>query len=515
MIGLAPQPQRIKSADAVAKPHAAARVAGYSGNQARLRRLTVGEQPLQAKLTIGATNDPLEHEADAAADLVMRMADPKIALSPAAATLSRKCAACEKEEEKPLMREAVASDMAGEAAPMVVDSVLGAPGRPLDPLTQEFMASRFGADFSDVRVHTGAQAAQSAAEVGARAYTVGSNVVFGSGQYDPASEDGRRLLAHELAHTLQQGGGALKRAPCRSTSECATAAPGDTANFVVGIAPVQAANAAALAAAPPASPQAAQRALIGAPTPDIGRLMAANGVVLRPEVFGIFQSPAIEGNAGAQTQRCSNFPNGSPAGAALRTNPAAAGKSCIEVPPSLEVRAGPLVGVAPPGTAAQRAERARVLSVIAHEMEHAHFDTTQAATIAPTGDCDINTIVRPNPDPTFDAFRVKFFLSEIAAISNQFPTYFDNFMANDNPGDHRLLFDDERNEAFNRKEGIVGSIRGLQCACSCPSVNALVTQTINLAMADWTPAQQLAFRRAMTRIMPSFWPPALRAADAP
>ena len=65
------------------------------GNQAHLRRLATGGQPLQAKLTIGAVNDPLEHEADAAADRVMRMADPQVALSPAGPNLSRKCAACE------------------------------------------------------------------------------------------------------------------------------------------------------------------------------------------------------------------------------------------------------------------------------------------------------------------------------------------------------------------------------------------------------------------------------------
>ena len=456
-------------------------------------------------------DDPLEREADAAADKVMRMADPAFDLSSAAVpALRRKCAACEDEEKGTIRREAE-TPSSGEAAPSIVHDVLGLPGRALDPPTRDFMASRFGADFSDVRIHTDAGAAESARSVGAHAYTVGSHVVFGAGRYDPGGEDGRRLIAHELAHTLQQDGG-LRRAPCRSAAQCATPTPGDTGDFVAGIAPVQAANNAALAAAPAADPQ---RGLIGAPTPNIAALMAANGVVLRAEVFGLFQSPAIEGNAGAQTSPCSQFPTGSPAGAALAANPAAAGKSCIEVPPSLETLAGTVVGVAPPGTAAQRSDRAQVLSTVQHEMEHAHFDQTQAATITPTADCTINTVVRPSADPAFDDFRVGFFLSEIAAISNQFPTYFDNFIANDNPGDHRLLFDDERNQAFNPQEGIVGSIQGLQCACSCASVNDLVTQTINLAMADWTPRQRLAFLRAMTRIMPSFWPPLLRTPDGP
>ena len=169
-----------------------------SGNQANLRRL-------QAKLTIGAVNDPLEQEADAAAERVMRMADPSISHT-APPTLSRKCAECEEDEEKKssLQRQATSGGLEGTLAPPVVDAVLSSPGRPLAPATQSFMGDRFGADFSEVRIHTDAKAAESAAAVRARAYTVGRDVVFGAGQYDPAGAGGRQLLAHELAHTLQQ-----------------------------------------------------------------------------------------------------------------------------------------------------------------------------------------------------------------------------------------------------------------------------------------------------------------------
>jgi hypothetical protein len=179
------------------------------GNQARLRRMANG-QPLQARLTIGAVDDPLEREADAAADRVMRMADPQVSLS-AGPTLSRKCATCE--EEEGLERKAAGPGMAGEAAPPIVDSVLNAPGQALDPTAHAFMAARFGTDFADVRVHTDAQAAQSAAAVNARAYTVGRNIVFGAGQYGPGHDAGRHLLAHELAHVVQQrtGAAAIRR----------------------------------------------------------------------------------------------------------------------------------------------------------------------------------------------------------------------------------------------------------------------------------------------------------------
>ena len=91
-------------------------------------------------------------------------------------------------------------------APPLVHEVLRSPGRPLDPKTRDFMEPRLGQDFSRVRVHTDAKAAESARDVHALAYTVGSDVVFAAEQYAPFRKTGKRLLAHELAHTIQQGG---------------------------------------------------------------------------------------------------------------------------------------------------------------------------------------------------------------------------------------------------------------------------------------------------------------------
>src|SRR5205085_9063629 len=102
-----------------------------------------------------------------------------------------------------------ARDGATEAPP-VVNEALSSTGRPLDEPTREFMESRFGHDFSRVRVHTGERAAGSARALNALAYTVGDDVVFGPGRYAPRTDAGRHLLAHELAHTIQQGGGASK-----------------------------------------------------------------------------------------------------------------------------------------------------------------------------------------------------------------------------------------------------------------------------------------------------------------
>ena len=93
----------------------------------------------------------------------------------------------------------------GEVPP-IVHKVLQSPGQPLDEYTRVFMESRFGHDFSKVRVHTDAMAAESARAVNALAYTVGRDVVFREGRYVPRAAEGNKLLAHELAHVVQQAG---------------------------------------------------------------------------------------------------------------------------------------------------------------------------------------------------------------------------------------------------------------------------------------------------------------------
>ncbi|WP_437681454.1 eCIS core domain-containing protein [Sorangium sp. So ce131] len=98
------------------------------------------------------------------------------------------------------------SSPVGSFAPPSVQETLQSPGEPLDRAARQFMEPRFGWDFSRVRVHSGSRAAQSARDVNALAYTVGQHVVFAEGRYEPQTPRGRHLLAHELAHTIQQTG---------------------------------------------------------------------------------------------------------------------------------------------------------------------------------------------------------------------------------------------------------------------------------------------------------------------
>ena len=118
-----------------------------------------------------------------------------------------------------------------------VANVLASPGRPLETTTRQSMESRFGRDFSNVRVHADSDAAVASRSVGARAFTVGNHIAFGAGNYVPSSRRGTQLLAHELTHTVQQAGtpGTLMRAPegdKQPTSEPEKQAD-DTANKVL------------------------------------------------------------------------------------------------------------------------------------------------------------------------------------------------------------------------------------------------------------------------------------------
>jgi len=189
---------------------------------------------IQPKLTINEPGDRYEQEGDATAERIMRMpvttpiAKPFYSPAPAViqrcdcdkeeihrkessiSTLSvipdtgtpiqRKCSACE-EEEKIQRKETNAG------APLVtntVTQVLTSSGQPLDAGTRNFMESRFGNDFSNVRIHNDSMAHRSSADINARAYTNGTHIVFGNGEYNPFSLPGKQLLAHELTHVVQQ-----------------------------------------------------------------------------------------------------------------------------------------------------------------------------------------------------------------------------------------------------------------------------------------------------------------------
>lgn len=175
-------------------------------------------KPAAAKLRVNTPGDVYEQEADRIAEHVIRMPEPGAAITPqflgAAPEVRRacfcggSCGKCQVEqgyEHEQLQTKHVGSgDLAATAAPPAVHDVLRSPGQPLDPATRAFFEPRFGHDFGRVRIHNDERAVTSARAVNASAYTVGKEVVFGAAQFAPHTIEGRKTLAHELTHVVQQ-----------------------------------------------------------------------------------------------------------------------------------------------------------------------------------------------------------------------------------------------------------------------------------------------------------------------
>lgn len=196
----------------------------YSSNQmdGRLPRLDIigfnfANIGIQPKLKISQPNDAYEQEADRVAERVMRMPTPSVSITSMGDTkdegIARKCAACEMkedEDEKQLnisRKPSTASNL--DVNNGIVDNIdkfrSKSSSISLDTNTQEFMESRFGYDFSNIRIHTDEVAVHLSSLLSAEAFTMGNHIYFSQGRYSPHSMSGRFLLAHELSHTLQQG----------------------------------------------------------------------------------------------------------------------------------------------------------------------------------------------------------------------------------------------------------------------------------------------------------------------
>jgi hypothetical protein len=167
--------------------------------QLAVRRAPIG---VQTQLHVSAPGNAYEREADRVADEVLRVPE---------ARLQRQADEEDKEKEeflqtKPLVQRRATDGEGANEAPPIVHEVLRSPGQPLDSSTRAFFEPRFGYDFSQVRVHTDARAAESVRAVNALAYAVGHDIVLAPRQYARETAAGRHLLAHELAHVVQQAG---------------------------------------------------------------------------------------------------------------------------------------------------------------------------------------------------------------------------------------------------------------------------------------------------------------------
>jgi Domain of unknown function (DUF4157) len=164
---------------------------------------------VQPKLTLNQPNDVYEEEADRTADKVMRTPINEPAFFSSQnhfeSGVQLKCKDCEDEEK---LDRKESSSKPAEANSNVSSFIgsLSSKGSPLPESTKGFFEPRFGYDFSNVKIHDDADAAKSAQSINALAYTTGNNIVFNQNQFSPESESGKKLLAHELAHVIQQKG---------------------------------------------------------------------------------------------------------------------------------------------------------------------------------------------------------------------------------------------------------------------------------------------------------------------
>ncbi len=180
------------------------------------------QNTFQPKLKINQPGDKYEQEADRIANQIMRMSTPQvqrkcrtceeedeeIQMKPLQSQITpfiqRKCAECDEEEE--LQMKAISPERREASSALATEiSQTKGHGRPVDSETLRSMSYLLGRNLSDVRVRTGARAARMNREINARAFTVGKDIYFNQGQYAPHTTEGRRLLAHEVVHTVQQG----------------------------------------------------------------------------------------------------------------------------------------------------------------------------------------------------------------------------------------------------------------------------------------------------------------------
>jgi hypothetical protein len=455
-------------------------------------------------LRIGETNDVYEQEADRAAEEVVTASAgrshwslPTLSSAP---PLQRKCSCgssggsggeceeCKQKKEQTLQRKAAGP--AGPAmAPPVVHDVLNSPGQPLDKATRDYFEPRFGYDFSRIRVHTDATARTSATAVQALAYTVGSHIVFNDGRYAPTGIEGRKLLAHELAHTVQQRRGLFRKTPpdrplpphdptasapaagaCYGSAICKdlkrpskllAEAKDDPANKTKRDQRKQACN-----KRPPEAACIADGH--GAPATQAQSLLKAYDASRPPAGVKLVVDRDMEQDFGALTIKCANF-----------VPPITGATDCITIPEQMEKEATQFNTTADKsiGGMERGKWRERTLEILVHESEHTRFRAAFRG----------NTLLATLPGcANTDAVSA---MNELAAMLTEFRLRMERIR-----GSVALSSEDrakEMNEWRDHRirgteQSITVSLRTVRCVCQCDDANKMIRETIEFATSSWT-----------------------------
>lgn len=446
------------------------------------------------------------------------------------------CEACGKKHERMLSRKAVSPSHSDEA-PAIVHDVLGSPGQPLDAETRAFFEPRFGHDFSNVRVHTEETAAESARAVNALAYTVGRDLVFGSGQYAPRTETGRALVAHELTHVVQQSASAGDQGPlrlsdpseaseqqadaaaqtltlrdsqiqmnaptasrrilqraCGNDPECKPAAPGRLPGSAVKgsvehfVTETKREVTEAAVTANKKTPRELREDLCNKTPPDPG--CTADGHARRATAFeelfaprapalksaaGVFVDKDIEKNFGAYVKTCGFF------------TPPIPGDNCIFIPEHLELEAALYKKGAKTIDGKDRDKWLNeALTTITHEVEHVRFRKEFPKTEPSPGACKFKDVQRE--------------LTELAANMSEFPLFFKS-VANKNWGERRdalhRWFKYKISQPQKHGEAFAGMLKAIRCRCECVDADAYIKRTVDFTTASWTEDEKNTFHAEM------------------
>lgn len=440
-----------------------------------------------------------------------------------------------------LQRRAVDNRSELSEVPPIVHDVLRSAGQPLDMETRSFMEPRFGHDFSQVRVHTDSRAAESASAVKALAYTVGRDVVFGARQYEPTSRSGQRLLAHELAHTVQQerqvwgvpaavptlgdphsrseteadrvadaidqGADVVRigeSLPARVARLCTTAATCSPGTVIAGSAEDFGVGEEAIEAGPRARRQRmtparavssghAGRAL------QLERFLTGQDPTRLGNIEGIFIDHDLSPGTDGLTQDCAEWITESlPSGAPTPPGMAGATKLCTFVRGRLNQEALRFNSSTAPRIGGRSREQWRIdtLQLLTHETEHPRFETATAGAPLPPG---VTTA-------TCSRANLLIELSELAAGLSEFPAIVRPALAEANPTGplHRSMDAWFRKVASTGGENFSGALTKMGCLCDCAEIDAHVSATFDEVTTSnaWTVPERTEFNSRMRVELP-------------
>ena len=389
-----------------------------------------------------------------------------------------------KEEEKKLQKKEAGASNTGTVNTSAYIGSLNGKGNHLPKQANQFFSQRMGYDFSGVKIHTDKEAADSAKEINAKAYTVGNNIVFNEGQYNMESAEGKKLMAHELAHVVQQDKTTDDKINRQVTDPyCAGPIPGCGANdgSAQGFAERMQREERYLRRRRSRMPADRRRATgHGEHAGFVERFMRDNLPDLVGEIGGIFIDHDFPGAAIASTRRCNFDANMGIADT----------RSCIFVHGSLNQQAlqfysgAETLRVSPRRTLSREEWRLFIMETLTHEVQHIRFNPAPLQT-EETGGCTGENLSRE--------------LSEFSAIMSEFIIMYRNLSRLTPAGQTAHWEHWFRHAITNCNESMGGTIHSLRCRhnCSVPEISAWIRNIFNNVAASWTEPERLAFHTEM------------------